>query len=143
MKKEDLLLERLKSYVQSPAYPFHMPGHKRSKNSFCQEFSNPYEIDITEIEGFDNLHHPEGILQDSMQWASQIYGSDRTYYLINGSSSGILSAISSVCGFNDKIIISRNCHKSVYHGIILKKLKTAYIYPQILKKMWITGGISD
>lgn len=143
MKKEDLLLERLKSYVQSPAYPFHMPGHKRSKNSFCQEFSNPYEIDITEIEGFDNLHHPEGILQDSMQWASQIYGSDRTYYLINGSSSGILSAISSVCGFNDKIIISRNCHKSVYHGIILKKLKTAYIYPQILKKMWITGGISE
>lgn len=142
LKKEDLLLERLKSYTQSLAYPFHMPGHKRRKNNFCQEFINPYEIDITEIEGFDNLHHPEGILQDSMQWASEIYGSDRTYYLINGSSSGILSAISSVCGFNDKIIVSRNCHKSVYHGIILKKLKAVYSYPQILKKMWITGGIS-
>lgn len=142
MKEENLLLERLKNYGRSQRYPFHMPGHKRQKRCFCEHFPNPYEIDITEIEGFDNLHHPEGILRESMQWAAKVYGADRTYYLINGSSGGILSAICGVSSFGDKIIVSRNCHKSIYHGIILKNLKTEYIYPQIIEKMWITGGIS-
>lgn len=142
LRKEDLLSERIKSYGRSGIYPFHMPGHKRCRNQFTEEFPNPYGIDITEIEGFDNLHHPEGILRKSMDWAAELYGSDRTYYLINGSSCGILSAIGAVSGSYDKIIISRNCHKSVYHGVILKNLKTVYIYPQIIEKLWITGGIS-
>ncbi len=142
LKKEDLLLERLKRYKESDIYPFHMPGHKRCKNEFTNEFLNPYEIDITEIEGFDNLHHPEGILKDSMEWAAEVYGADKTYYLINGSSSGILSAICSTSPLNGKIIISRNCHKSVYHGVILNYLKTEYIYPQIIDELWINGGIS-
>lgn len=143
LRKEDLLSERIKRYGGSGIYPFHMPGHKRCRNQFTEEFPNPYGIDITEIEGFDNLHHPEGILRKSMDWAAEVYGSDRTYYLINGSSCGILSAICAVSGFCDKIIISRNCHKSVYHGVILNNLKTVYLYPQIIEKMWITGGISE
>ena len=47
-----------------------------------------FAVDITEIEGFDNLHHPEGILKDSMKWAADVYGADQTYYLINGSTGG-------------------------------------------------------
>lgn len=141
MKKEELLVERLMRYDKSEIYPFHMPGHKRSVNTFTEEFPNPYRIDITEIEGFDNLHHAEGILRNSMDWMAGVYGADRSYYLINGSSGGILSAISGICGFGGKIIMSRNCHKSVYHGVILNHLKTEYIYPQMIEKMWITGGI--
>ena len=52
-------------------------------------------MDITEIDGFDNLHHPEGILKESMEHAAEIYRSDKTYYLVNGSTCGILAAISS------------------------------------------------
>lgn len=49
--------EALYEYSKGEVYPFHMPGHKRS---FCPEtLKNPYEIDITEITGFDNLHHAE------------------------------------------------------------------------------------
>lgn len=142
LSEEDLLWKRLERYGKSGRYPFHMPGHKRCNHPFTEEFPNPYGIDITEIDGFDNLHHPEGILKESMDWAAEVYGSDRTYYLINGSSCGILSAICGVSNYSDKIIISRNCHKSVYHGIILNNLKTVYSYPQIIDKMWITGGIS-
>ena len=61
-----------------------------------RDFPNPFSIDITEIDGFDNLHHPEGILKDSMEWAAGVYGADHTYYLVNGSSCGILSAIGAV-----------------------------------------------
>ena len=58
------LYKKLESYGQSDYYPFHMPGHKRS---FCPEtLKNPYEIDITEIEGFDDLHHADGILEEGM-----------------------------------------------------------------------------
>ena len=83
MKKEELLIERLKKYRKSDMYPFHMPGHKRAKG-IKLSFPDPFSVDITEIDGFDNLHHAEGILKDSMEWASCLYGSDRTWYLVNG-----------------------------------------------------------
>ncbi len=96
MEMEKYLLDRLMEYGESDAYPFHMPGHKRQAGAgFAGDFPNPFSVDITEIEGFDNLHHPEGILKESMEWAGNVYGADRTYYLVNGSSCGILSA---VCG---------------------------------------------
>ena len=94
MERDDLLLERLKEYAQKGRYPFHMPGHKRRTDwEFLRDFPNPYSLDITEIEGFDNLHHPEGILKASMEWAARVYGAEKTYYLIKGSTGGILSAI--------------------------------------------------
>ena len=142
MDREKLLLERLKNYRDSGRYPFHMPGHKRQDKGFLREFPNPFSIDITEIEGFDNLHHPEGILRESMEWAARIYGADKSYYLINGSSGGILSAICGTVPPGGKIIIARNCHKSAYHGVILNNLKTEAIYPQIVEKLWINGEIS-
>lgn len=136
MNKKDLLLTKLMEYSNSDYYPMHMPGHKRNR-----DFPNPFSIDITEIDGFDNLHHPEEILKDSMEWAARVYGADKSYYLVNGSSCGILSAVSAATANGGKILISRNCHKSVYHGIILKQLKTEYVYPQIIMELGIQGGI--
>ncbi|MDR0923660.1 MAG: PLP-dependent transferase [Hungatella sp.] len=136
------LLKKLMEYGKSDVYPFHMPGHKRQyKESFAANFPNPFSIDITEIDGFDNLHHPEGILKESMEWASRIYGSHRTYYLINGSSSGILSAISGTVARGGTILMSRNCHKSAFHGVFLNQLSAEYIYPQIIRSFGIQGGL--
>lgn len=138
MEKKDLLIHRLREYGKSDMYPFHMPGHKRNE---INEFLNPYEVDITEIDGFDNLHHPEGILKDSMEWAAGIYGADRTCYLVNGSSGGILSAVCGSVPRGGRILVSRNCHKSVYHGIFLHQLRASYIYPQEIPGWGIQGGI--
>ena len=60
-EKDNSLLGRLIAYGKSDMYPFHMPGHKRK---IVDTFPNPFEIDITEIDGFDNLHHAEGILKE-------------------------------------------------------------------------------
>lgn len=142
MKKETSLLERLKAYQESDMYPFHMPGHKRRKNQgFAREFPNPFCVDITEIEGFDNLHHPEGILKESTEWAASVYGADRTYYLVNGSSCGILSAICGTTNNSDTILLCRNSHKSAYHGVFLNHLRTIYIYPQIVEDYCVQGGL--
>ena len=140
MKKEELLIERLKKYWKSDMYPFHMPGHKRAKG-IKLSFPDPFSVDITEIDGFDNLHHAEGILKDSMEWASCLYGSDRTWYLVNGSTCGLLSAISAAVSHGGKILVSRNCHKAVYHGIYLNHLEAVYVYPQPVPGLGIQGGI--
>ena len=149
MRQEDLLYNRLAAYARSDMYPFHMPGHKRRTgpedffmNSCVDSFTNPFAVDITEIEGFDNLHHPEGILKDSMKWAADVYGADQTYYLINGSTGGILAAVCGSVPRGGRILVSRNCHKSVYHGICLNQLKTSYVYPQEIEGLGIQGGIT-
>ena len=142
MKKEDLLVTRLRNYGKSDQVPCHMPGHKRNQESWLTfDFPNPFSIDITEIDGFDNLHHPEGILKESMEWASEVYGSDKTWYLVNGSTCGILSSICGTVRPGGRILMSRNCHKSAYHGVILMDAKVSYIYPQIIEDMGIQGGI--
>ena len=149
MRQEELLINRLAAYARSDMYPFHMPGHKRRTgpedsfmNSCVDSFTNPFAVDITEIEGFDNLHHPEGILKDSMKWAADVYGADQTYYLINGSTGGILAAVCGSVPRGGRILVSRNCHKSVYHGIYLNQLKTSYVYPQEIEGLGIQGGIT-
>ena len=149
MRQEELLINRLAAYARSDMYPVHMPGHKRRTgpedsfmNSCVDSFTNPFAVDITEIEGFDNLHHPEGILKDSMKWAADVYGADQTYYLINGSTGGILAAVCGSVPRGGRILVSRNCHKSVYHGICLNQLKTSYVYPQEIEGLGIQGGIT-
>lgn len=118
------LYSLLKKYSKKHVVAMHMPGHKRHK--FLHN-SLPYDIDITEIDGFDNLHNPNGILKERMEFASKLYKTKRTYFLVNGSTCGILASIKSVCENGDEILIAKNCHKSVFHAIELMDLKCSFI----------------
>ena len=142
-EKQPGLLERLTEYAGSDAYPFHMPGHKRREipDGIPGGFPDPYGIDITEIDGFDNLHHAEGILKDAMDEAAAIYGADRSWYLVNGSTCGILSAVFATTENGGKILTARNCHKAVYHAICLNRLEAEYLYPEEITEFRINGGI--
>ena len=142
-EKQPGLLERLTEYAGSDAYPFHMPGHKRREipDGIPGGFPDPYGIDITEIDGFDNLHHAEGILKDAMETVAAIYGADRSWYLVNGSTCGILSAVFATTENGGKILTARNCHKAVYHAICLNRLEAEYLYPEEITEFGINGGI--
>lgn len=136
MEKTTSLYNKLIEYGQSNYYPYHMPGHKRSSNAdeslaWSQDpLAYTRSIDITEIEGFDNLHHAEGILKQAQECAAAAYGAKRSYYLVGGSTVGILTAISALIPSGGRILIARNCHKSVYHAIFLRGLKVSYIQPE-------------
>lgn len=117
--------EILTEYSKSDIYPFHMPGAKRKG----LPFSNPYCLDITEIDGFDNLHHAEGILKEAQERAAALYGAKRSFYLVNGSTCGILAAICAAVPKGSKILAARNSHKSVYNALFLWELDAEYIYP--------------
>lgn len=131
------LYERLVAYGNENISPFHMPGHKRKNEKYS--FENPFAVDITEIDGFDNLHHPSGILKEAMVEASGFYGSEKSYFLINGSSCGILAAISACVSYGEKIIVARNSHKSVYQGMALRGLFPVYLCPDLIPG-WRTNG---
>lgn len=139
--EEKYLLDRLEEYGNSDYYPFHMPGHKRKNMMEGREFPSPWSIDITEIDGFDNLHHPEGILKRSMEKAAAVYGADHTYYLVNGSTCGILSAVCGTVPPGGKILMARNCHKSVYNGLVLNRLTPVFLYPQMPPDCGYPGSI--
>lgn len=134
------LYERLTEYASSEYYGFHMPGHKRSR--IIKADALPYEIDITEIEGFDDLHHAAGILKEAQQRAAYIYGAEETHYLINGSTVGLLSAVLGCTRRGDRIIVARNCHKSVYNAVYLNELRPIYIYPEYDPDTEINGEIN-
>lgn len=135
----ETLYEKLISYRDSDYYGFHMPGHKRNPELTGAEL--PYGIDITEIEGFDDLHHARGILQEAQERAARLYGAEETHYLVNGSTCGILSAIMGCTRKGDRILMARNCHKSAYHAAFLNELRVEYVYPGYLGEYDLNGEI--
>lgn len=134
------LYKKLEQYSKDNYYPFHMPGHKRNAMAIEGEF--PIERDITEIEGFDNLHHAEGVILQAQIEAAKLYGVKETFFSINGSTAALLSAISASVSKGGNIMIARNCHKAVYHGLYLRDLEPTYVFPHIDIKLGINGGIS-
>lgn len=134
---EDALI----NYGKSDFYPYHMPGHKRNRRMGA--WSDIFQMDITEIDGFDNLHQAEGIIKQAQERAAEAYGSEETFFLVNGSTCGVLSAILAITEKKDTILVARNCHKSVYHAAYLQELQLRYLYPGQIAEYGIADAISS
>lgn len=132
------LYQALSDYAETDFYPYHMPGHKR--NPDAGEMAAYYRFDITEIDGFDNLYHAEGILKEAQERANRLYGAEETYYLVNGSTCGVLAAIMAVTDQGDELLIARNCHKSVYHAAMMQGLVLRYYCPGMIEEYDIYDG---
>lgn len=133
------LYKKLEAYSKTDFYPFHMPGHKRNIESTDGRL--PFEQDITEIDGFDNLHHAEEILLDAQKTVAEVYGTMESFYSVNGSTAGLLSAVSAAVKKGGKMLVARNCHKAVYHAMYLRDIHPIYLYPPMHPKWGINGGI--
>lgn len=132
-----MLLEQLQAHDKTDLYPFHMPGHKRH----MELPMDAYHLDITEIDGFDNLHHAQGILREEQQRLADYVGVKRSFFLVNGSTCGILAAISAAAPRGRRILLARNSHKAAYHAVDLRGLEAHYCYPAI-SDFDIQGAVS-
>lgn len=130
------LYSHLKKYHHK-VYPMHMPGHKGGRYRFIED---AYTIDVTEVPGTDHLYQASGILKESMDHIAKMYGTKKSIFLVNGSTMGIISVIGGIHEAEDTVLVARNCHQSVYHGITLFKLKPLYIYPEVTQ-FGLVGGI--
>lgn len=133
------LYDKLVKYSVSDYYGFHMPGHKRQQITGAEKL--PYEIDITEIEGFDDLHHAEDLFINLQEYAAEVFHAEETHYLVNGSTVGLLSAVLGCTGYGDRILMARNCHKSVYNAVDLNGLIPEYVYPEFDETTDLNGEI--
>ena len=95
-----------------------------------------------EIDGFDDLHDARGILRRGMERAARLWGARRTFFLVNGSTCGILASIHAVLGRGGHAVVARNCHKSVYHGLELCNVTPHFVYPQMEERFGICASIS-
>ncbi len=169
------ICEGLASYLAQEQTPWHMPGHKRknyiddlsdeadidmaafsASSKSVDDAKEWYDyietvlqlvasMDVTELPGTDDLHHPEEMILKSQQELAKVYGTHSSYYMVNGSTGGILSAIGAVARATDNvsdsrkscgkksIIIARNCHKSVYNACELFGLEPIYAQPRYLE----------
>lgn len=122
------LNHQLKSFLKQQPISFHVPGHKNMTIGTLHEMD--LAMDITEITDFDDLHHPEGILKESMHTLDKHPDYD-AFYLVNGTTSGLLSVIQATAKQEAPIVMSRNVHKSVFHGLDLAQ-KDAEILPMTI-----------
>jgi lysine decarboxylase len=107
-----------------------MPGHKLGKGIPYRFLKDLHLLDMTEIPGLDNLHFPDGVIKEAQELAAKAFGADFTSFLVNGSTCGVHAAILSLCKPGDRLIVSRDCHKSVIGGMMLAGVKPIYIQPE-------------
>lgn len=136
----------LSQHIKQKPISFHMPGHKGSgiyKRFGYEVFlENLIDFDITEITGADNLFQAEGIIKATQEGYAKMYDVNKSYLLINGSSGGILASILATVQKGKKIIMARNCHKSVFNALILADIQPLYVYPEIIEEYGISGEIT-
>lgn len=129
-----MIRDFLREHEKKGTASFHMPGHKGAAlyrdlgyDDFLQGFMN---WDVTEIPGADNLFQTEGIIKDAADRYAALYDVDKSYLLINGTSGGLMAAIMATVSPGKKLLMARNCHKSVFNGLLLAGGEPAYLYPE-------------
>ena len=126
-------------YNEKNLLPLHMPGHQRKREMGA---SLPYAYDYTEVEELDNLHAPEGILQEAMNRTAAYYGCSDCFYLVNGSSSGLQAGIFTLLEEGDEVVVARNCHRSVFYALSLRKAKIHFLLPEFWEDFSCFGSVS-
>ena len=138
MQDPYILHTQLEAYAAQGLYPFHMPGHKRRMPPAP---GLPAGWDVTEVEGTDDLHDAGGILRQAMERTADLCGADRTWYLVNGSTCGLLAGIRALARRDSEVLCARNCHKAVYHALELSGYRIHWIMPETDPDWGICGGI--
>lgn len=114
------IIKTIKNREKDHYLSFHTPGHKG--RALC--YSPVLTDDITELADTDDLHEPSGIIKESMNLASSLYGSKTSFFSTNGSTASNMAAIHALTDINDSILICGNAHVSVEHIVKLKELNT-------------------
>ncbi len=140
------LLEGVLDYIKENNISFCMPGHKNGKGFFNtsigREFlKNITKFDVTEVDGVDNLHDQSGIILEASKKLSELYCSEKSYFLVNGSTSGNMIMIFSSLNEGDKVIVERNCHRSILNALIMRKAVPIYVQNVVDTKINAPGAL--
>lgn len=139
------LFEALVNYAKQEITPFDVPGHKMGLQDNPLKWTlgeMTLRMDVNSMRELDLLSYPESVIKEAQQLAAQAFNVDYAYFLVNGTTVGILAMILATCKQGDTLIVPRNCHKSVMNGIILSGSKPVFIQPEVDQHFGIAHGIS-
>jgi arginine decarboxylase len=137
------LFEALVNHARREPARFHVPGHHggqalkqhlwndQSKYDLIDYFYKIMQLDVTEISSTDDLHHPEASIKEAQHLAAKTFGSEETYFLVGGSTSGNMALLLAICDPDDIVIVQRNVHKSIINGLKLAGARAVFLSPQI------------
>ena len=145
MIESTIILKQLQKHAEEDVVSFHIPGHKNGKA--FEKFENKYfckemlALDVTEMPDTDNLYLAKDMIREAQERAAKVFHADKTFFLINGTSAGNISAMMAVLNPQETVIVPRDCHKSVSHGLIIGGNQPVYINPETNKEWGIPAGI--
>nr|WP_072513941.1 aminotransferase class V-fold PLP-dependent enzyme [Ndongobacter massiliensis] len=135
----ELELDALRSLSTSGLTYMHMPGHKRNTAKFGSMLG--IGLDVTESKGMDNLHDPKGPFLRNQERLAAEFGAQKSYYMVNGSTGGILAAFRAGTKREDTVIVARNAHKSTYHALEICDLNPVFLSPEIDEDFGLYGSV--
>ncbi|KAL0037016.1 hypothetical protein WJX77_009443 [Trebouxia sp. C0004] len=139
------LLTALKARAEAQQAPFYVPGHKRGSRVLDGARQvigeTAFQHDLTELPGLDYLASPTSVIQQAQQLAATSFGADKTWFLVNGSSTGIHAAVMATCGPGDCLVLARNCHQSAFAAAVFADCDTWYVQPHYDEQLGVAHGI--
>lgn len=137
------LFKTLKRFAKKDKIRFHVPGHNGG-NLYSRNFSaNMFNIDVTEFEETDDLQNPTTILNEAQNYAAKVFGAKKSYFITCGSSLSIQAMIMGAFNKGDRIIVDRNCHKSVISAIVLGGISPIFVYPEFDNELSIYSAVTS
>ncbi|MBM7606593.1 arginine/lysine/ornithine decarboxylase [Metabacillus crassostreae] len=128
------LFTALMQHAKRKSLSFHVPGHKNGKvfiNQAEEIYKNILSLDVTELTGLDDLHHPTDVIAESQELTAKLYGVKNSYFLVNGSTVGNMAMILASCNEGDEVLVQRNSHKSIINAIQLAGATPIFLSPKI------------
>lgn len=137
MKFTEYINDGLKKFAYSRKISFQTPAHKGRLDIMTEDF---FAMDMGNLDVIKGLPNPNAYVKMSQNQLARIYGSERSFYLLNGASTGILASLTLCLNEGDMIIVDRNCHKSVINAIILLGLLPIFVEPAYMHRFGFGGG---
>ena len=141
------IVEALKQAYETPSYQFHIPGHTRGCGTL-PEFrkligKKALSIDTTdEFDGLGTLHPATGPIKEAQDLAAKAFGAKKTFFLLNGSTAGNLALAMALTKKGKKIIVNRNCHRSILTGMIISGAEPIWLVPNRFEEWGIWGNVT-
>ena len=140
------IVEALQTAYENPTYQFHIPGHTKGKAIF-KDFktligSKVLNIDTTdEFDNLGTLHPATGPIKEAQELAAEAFGAKKTFFLLNGSTAGNLAVAMAYTKKGQKVIVNRNCHRSILTGLIISGAEPVWVCPNRIDDWSIWGNI--
>lgn len=140
------LLDAIVEYTKERPVYFKIPGHRYEKgiSERWKQWTGDgiFRFDLTEAEGLDDLHCPEGVIKEAQELTAEVFGAKQTWFLVNGTTCGNEAMILTCVREGEKIMVARNAHKSALMGLILSGAVPVWLMPKQEEKTGLCGCVT-